>query len=139
MGGGGEGHGQHVREAAVGDLHGAHGVDVAGEAVPGVGLGQGGLDVGAHGVGEDGFQQVFSGGEAAEEGGLAPDAVERPDVTVHPIMADPGGQTLTVLAEQAASGALRVPITATYPLEQAHQAFTAFGEGALGKIAVTCS
>jgi NADPH:quinone reductase-like Zn-dependent oxidoreductase len=54
-------------------------------------------------------------------------------------MADPTSQTLTVLAGLAASGALRVPVTATYPLEQAHDAFTAFGEGTLGKIAVTCS
>jgi NADPH:quinone reductase-like Zn-dependent oxidoreductase len=46
---------------------------------------------------------------------------------------------LTALAEQAASGALRVPVTATYPLEQAPEAFAAFGAGALGKLAVTCS
>jgi hypothetical protein len=39
----------------------------------------------------------------------------------------------------AASGALRVPVTATYPLEQTPQAFAAFGAGALGKLAVTCS
>jgi hypothetical protein len=46
---------------------------------------------------------------------------------------------LTVLAEQAASGALRAPVTVTYPLEQAPEAFAAFGAGALGKLAVTCS
>lgn len=79
------------------------------------------------------------GGRIASTRGLTPDAVEIQDVTVHPIMADPSSQTLTVLAGQAASGALRVPVTATYPLEQAHEAFTAFGEGTLGKIAVTCS
>ncbi len=54
-------------------------------------------------------------------------------------MADPNGRTLAVLGEHAASGELRVPVTATFPLEQAHEAFTAFGEGTLGKIAVTCS
>ena len=79
------------------------------------------------------------GGRIASTLGLTPDAVGSRDVTVHPIMADPSGQTLTVLAQQAASGALRVPVTATYPLEQAHEAFAAFGEGTPGKIAVTCS
>jgi len=79
------------------------------------------------------------GGRIASTLGLTPDAVEIQDVTVHPIMADPRSQTLTMLAGQAASGALRVPVTATYPLEQSPEAFTAFGEGTLGKIAVTCS
>ncbi|SEH02617.1 NADPH:quinone reductase [Nonomuraea solani] len=77
------------------------------------------------------------GGRFASTLGLNADAVRKPDVTVHTIMADPNAQTLTVLAEQAASGALRVPVTATYPLEQAPQAFAAFGAGTLGKIAVT--
>src|SRR5581483_9042075 len=39
--GGGEGRGQHVGEAGVGGLHGAGGLDVAGESVPGVGVVQG--------------------------------------------------------------------------------------------------
>ncbi|MET8984595.1 NADP-dependent oxidoreductase [Nonomuraea wenchangensis] len=79
------------------------------------------------------------GGRIASTVGLTPDAVERTDVTVHPIMADPNAQTLSALADHAASGALRVPVTATYPLEQAPEAFAAFGAGALGKLAVTCS
>jgi NADPH:quinone reductase-like Zn-dependent oxidoreductase len=79
------------------------------------------------------------GGQIASTVGLTQDAVEGQDVTVHPVMALPSAQTLTALAEQAASGALRVPVTATYPLEQAPQAFAAFGAGALGKLAVTCS
>ncbi|MCZ0999507.1 zinc-binding dehydrogenase [Streptomyces mirabilis] len=54
-------------------------------------------------------------------------------------MGRPSAETLTALAELAASGALRVPVTATYPLEQAAQAFADFGTGALGKLAVTCS
>ncbi|MFE7935583.1 zinc-binding dehydrogenase, partial [Streptomyces sp. NPDC057456] len=51
----------------------------------------------------------------------------------------PNTHKMSALAEQVASGALRVPVTATYPLEQAPQAFAAFGAGALGKLAVTCS
>jgi NADPH:quinone reductase-like Zn-dependent oxidoreductase len=100
-----------------------------------------GVDVVLHLAG-DGVELaglLGKGGRIASTRGLTPDAVEIQDVTVHPVMADPTSQTLTVLAGQAASGALRVPVTATYPLEQAHQAFAAFGEGTLGKIAVTCS
>ncbi|MEU0429569.1 zinc-binding dehydrogenase [Streptomyces canus] len=44
-------------------------------------------------------------------------------------MANPNAQTLASLAEQVASGVLRVPVTATYPLEQAAEAFAAFGAG----------
>ncbi|MFC8094322.1 NADP-dependent oxidoreductase [Streptomyces sp. NPDC057301] len=80
-----------------------------------------------------------TGGQIASTLGLTADAVEGQDVTVHSIMADANAQTLTTLAEQAASGALRVPVTAVFPLAQADEAFAAFGSGALGKIAVTCS
>jgi len=54
-------------------------------------------------------------------------------------MADPTPQTLARLAADAASGVLRVPVTATYPLEQVDGAFAAFGAGTLGKLAITCS
>ena len=43
------------------------------------------------------------------------------------------------LAEQVAVGALRVPVTATYPLEQATEAFAAFSAGAPGKIVISCA
>ncbi|MER5185639.1 NADP-dependent oxidoreductase [Streptomyces sp. NPDC002896] len=79
------------------------------------------------------------GGRIASTLGLTQDAVDGSGVTVHSIMADPNAQTLSALAEQAASGALRVPVTATYLLAQAPEAFAAFDAGALGKIAVTCS
>ncbi|MER6000474.1 NADP-dependent oxidoreductase [Nonomuraea angiospora] len=79
------------------------------------------------------------GGRLASTLGLTADAVETSGVTVHTIMADTNPQTLTALAAQVASGALRVPVTATFPLDQAPEAFAAFGAGALGKLAVTCS
>ncbi|MFJ2647683.1 NADP-dependent oxidoreductase [Streptomyces sp. NPDC087420] len=82
---------------------------------------------------------VKPGGRMASTVGLTQEAVTGQDVTVHGVMADANAQTLTTLAEKAASGALRVPVTATFPLEQAAEAFAAFGAGALGKIAVTCS
>ncbi|MGW2150016.1 NADP-dependent oxidoreductase [Nonomuraea bangladeshensis] len=77
------------------------------------------------------------GGRLASTLGLSADAVD--GVTIHAIMADTNARTLASLAAQAASGALRVPVTATYPLEQAPKAFADFGAGALGKLAVTCS
>ncbi|MET8163726.1 hypothetical protein ABZT34_05600 [Streptomyces sp. NPDC005329] len=43
------------------------------------------------------------------------------------------------LAEQVTSGSLRVPVTTTYPLERAAEAFSAFTSGTPGKIAVTRS
>ncbi|GAA2654262.1 NADP-dependent oxidoreductase [Streptomyces vastus] len=79
------------------------------------------------------------GGQLASTTGLTQDAVEGQDVTVHTIMAKPNAQTLTALAVQVVSGALRVPVTATYPLERATEAFAAFGAGTPCKIAVTCS
>ncbi|MFJ9010157.1 NADP-dependent oxidoreductase [Streptomyces canus] len=79
------------------------------------------------------------GGQLASATGLTQDDVKGHDVTVHTIMGSPDAQILTSLAEQVASGALRVPVTATYPLEQATQAFAAFGASTPGKIAVSCS
>ncbi|MBD9727330.1 NADP-dependent oxidoreductase [Streptomyces caniscabiei] len=79
------------------------------------------------------------GGQLASATGLSQDDVKGHDVTVHTIMAAPGPKTLTSLAEQVASGALRVPVTATYPLERATEAFAAFGAGTPGKITVSCS
>ncbi|MEV5955770.1 NADP-dependent oxidoreductase [Streptomyces sp. NPDC051987] len=79
------------------------------------------------------------GGRIASPTGLTPDAVKDPDVSVHPVIADPNASTLTALAEQVASGSLRVPVTATYPLERATEAFSAFTSGTPGKIAVACS
>ncbi|MGP4112755.1 NADP-dependent oxidoreductase [Streptomyces sp. 4N509B] len=97
-----------------------------------------GLDVVVHlaGNGTRLAGLVRTGGRIASTLGLTSDAVEA-DVTVHPIMADPSPRTLSALAGQAASGALRVPIAATYTLEEAPEAFTAFRGGTLGKIAVS--
>ncbi|ROO87975.1 NADPH:quinone reductase-like Zn-dependent oxidoreductase [Actinocorallia herbida] len=80
-----------------------------------------------------------AGGQIASTLGFGPDAVAGQNITAHSVMADPNARTLTMLADLAASGALRVPVTAAWPLEQAHEAFAAFGAGALGKLAVTCS
>lgn len=78
------------------------------------------------------------GGQLASAIGLSQDDLKDHDVTVHTIMSVPDAKILTSLAEQVATGALRVPVTATYPLEQATQAFAAFA-GTPGKITVSCS
>jgi NADPH:quinone reductase-like Zn-dependent oxidoreductase len=82
---------------------------------------------------------VAGGGRLASTLGLTADALQGRDLTVVAVMANPDTATLDQLAADAASGALRVPITAAYPLEQAPQAFADFGAGALGKLAITCS
>lgn len=79
------------------------------------------------------------GGRIASTLGLTQEAVSAEGVTVHPIMADPNPTTLATLADRAAAGELRIPVTATFPLEQAPEAFDAFRNGTLGKIAVACA
>lgn len=83
--------------------------------------------------------QVRPGGRLVSTAGFDPAAVEGQDVTVNILMADPKPQTLSDLAEGVASGPLRVPVTTVYPLEQAPEAFAAFGAGTLGKIAISFS
>jgi len=52
-------------------------------------------------------------------------------------MASPQTTTLDRLAADAASGALRVPITRTYPLEATPQALADFGGSHQGKLSIT--
>ncbi|MFF0143312.1 NADP-dependent oxidoreductase [Streptomyces sp. NPDC005227] len=79
------------------------------------------------------------GGRIASTLGLTQEAVETEGVTVHSIMANPAPATLAALADKAAAGELRIPVTATFPLERAPEAFDAFRAGTLGKITVTCA
>lgn len=82
---------------------------------------------------------LVPGGRLASTLGFGPDAVEGRDLTAVSVMADANAATLERLAADVAAGRLRVPVTATYPLEQAPQAFADFGAGALGKLSVTCA
>lgn len=72
------------------------------------------------------------GGRFASTLGVTPE-----NVTAFSVMADPTPQTLALLAADADAGALRVPVTATYPLDQVGAAFAAFSAGTLGKVAIT--
>ncbi|NYV73510.1 NADP-dependent oxidoreductase [Streptomyces sp. UH6] len=102
-------------------------------------LAPGGVDVVLHLAG-DGVELaglLKPGGRIPSTLGLTQDAVDGIDVTVHPVMAAPDPKTLSALAAEAASNTVRVPVTATYPLDQVGEAFAAFRAGTLGKIAVS--
>ena len=115
-------------------------VDYAGDLTAQVrALAPDGVAAGLHLAG-DGAQiagLIADGGRLASTLGLSSEALPGRYLTVVPVMAHPDNATLDRLAADVTSGALRVPITATYPLEQAPQAFADFGSGALGKIAIT--
>jgi NADPH:quinone reductase-like Zn-dependent oxidoreductase len=66
-----------------------------------------------------------------------PEAPEGRVLRTAMIMANPARETLSALAAQVASGALTVPVTADYTLEQAADAYAAFAAGTLGKIAIS--
>lgn len=68
---------------------------------------------------------VRDGGTIASTIGFAPEVPEGRKVTSVAVMADPNPATLAQLAGQVAAGALRVPVTAVYELEQADKAFAA--------------
>ena len=73
------------------------------------------------------------GGVLASTLGFGPD--QHPAAVA--VMANPSSHTLTRLADDVAAGRLRVPITVTYPLDEADEGFARFGQGALGKIAIS--
>ena len=75
------------------------------------------------------------GGRAATTLGAADvEALAARGVTATNIAGSPTTEKLTMLADQAATGTLRVPVQATYPLEEFTDAITAFGAGTRGKI-----
>jgi NADPH:quinone reductase-like Zn-dependent oxidoreductase len=81
---------------------------------------------------------VRDGGDVAST--LAtPEAPEERKLQAAMIWANPNVVTLSTLAEQVAAGALSVPVTSVYDLEQAAEAFAAFSAGAVGKIGLTVS
>jgi NADPH:quinone reductase-like Zn-dependent oxidoreductase len=53
------------------------------------------------------------------------------------IQSNPTADTLSTLARQVASGALKVSATAEFDPERAPEAFAAFDAGTVGKIAIT--
>jgi NADPH:quinone reductase-like Zn-dependent oxidoreductase len=80
------------------------------------------------------------GGRAATTLGAAdvPALAER-GVRATNVMGSPTAEKLASLAEQAASGALQVPIQGTFPLADADSAIRTFSAGTRGKIVLTIS
>lgn len=79
---------------------------------------------------------VAPGGRLASTLGFTADQLDRDDLAVTTIMANPATPTLTKLAEAVAAGTIRVPITRTYRLDDVPQAFSDFAAGHHGKLAV---
>jgi NADPH:quinone reductase-like Zn-dependent oxidoreductase len=77
------------------------------------------------------------GGRFASLVAGAAEALARPDATTVAVYGDPKPAILQQLAGQAATAALRVPVTRRYPLKDAPRAFADFTAGSVGKLAVT--
>lgn len=65
-----------------------------------------------------------------------PEAPEDRKLQTSMISSNPTVDTLSMLAGQVAAGALSVPVSSVFDLEQAAEAFAAFGAGTVGKIAL---
>lgn len=79
---------------------------------------------------------IVPGGSLASTLGLSADQLDRDDLTVTTIMANPATDTLDRLAAAVVDGTVRVPIARTYDLAQVPDALTDFADGTLGKLAV---
>jgi NADPH:quinone reductase-like Zn-dependent oxidoreductase len=117
------------------DLGAAHTVDWSGDVVAQVrAIAPAGVDGVLHLAGDPAALAglLVDGGRLASTLGFGPEQ--------HPaaisIMAEPTASTLGTLAADVVAGRLRVPVTATYPLDDGGQALADYGTGALGKLAV---
>lgn len=116
-------------------LGAAHTVDWSGDVVAQVrAIAPDGVDALLHFAGDAAALAplLSDGGKIASPLGFGPD--QHPAATF--IMADPTADTLDTLAADVASGKIRVPVTATFPLAETAKAFAAYGGGALGKLSV---
>jgi NADPH:quinone reductase-like Zn-dependent oxidoreductase len=78
---------------------------------------------------------VAPGGRILSTAGLSADSLPGRDISVASVMGTPSAEALDAIAALVASGALRIPITRTYTLEDAPAAFTA-AHRILGKASV---
>jgi NADPH:quinone reductase len=98
----------------------------------------GGIHAALHFAG-DGAQLaslVAPNGRLASTLGLTAEQLERDDMTVITIMANPVTATLAQVADAAAAGAIRVPIMRTYRFDDVPRGLADFAAGTLGKLAV---
>jgi NADPH:quinone reductase-like Zn-dependent oxidoreductase len=125
----------HVRE-----LGADHVVDYRGDLSARVReLVPGGVDAVVHLAG-DGLalaDLLTSGGRIASTLHLGQEQLADRDVTATAVVAFPDRAVLSQLADDKASGRLRVPVARTYRLHEIPQALTDFANGTLGKLAVS--
>lgn len=98
----------------------------------------GGVDAVLHFAG-DGAQLatlVAPSGRLASTIGLRSDQLDRDDISVVTIMANPVTATLAHVADAVTTGTIRVPVARTYRLEEVPEGFARFAAGKLGKLAV---
>jgi NADPH2:quinone reductase len=79
---------------------------------------------------------VAPNGRLASTLGLSAEQLDRDDLTVIPVMANPVTGTLATLADAVAAGIIRVPIRRTYGLDDVPRGLADFAAGTLGKLAV---
>jgi NADPH:quinone reductase-like Zn-dependent oxidoreductase len=79
---------------------------------------------------------VAPDGRLASTLGLTADQIERSDLTVTSVAANPTTTTLEKLADALAAGTVRVPIANTYRLDDVPQALADFATGTLGKLSI---
>ncbi len=79
---------------------------------------------------------VAPNGRLASTLGLSAEQLDRDDLTVIPVMANPATATLAQVADAVAAGTVRLPIARTYRLEDVPQGLADFAAGTLGKLAV---
>jgi NADPH:quinone reductase-like Zn-dependent oxidoreductase len=97
-----------------------------------------GIDAAIHLAGDPMLVAVLvrKGGRIVSTLGVGPDAVQDLGLDANPVVTIPNPELLPSIANPAARGDLRVPITATYGLDDVGQAFRDFGAGALGKLVI---
>jgi NADPH:quinone reductase len=100
-----------------------------------------GVDAAIHLAG-DGMELaalVRAGGRFASTLGVGPEQVGDRDLQATSVVAMPTRDVLDNLAAAALAGELHVPVVRTYMLEEVPQAISDFGQGTLGKFAVSMS
>ena len=79
---------------------------------------------------------VTPNGRLASTVGLGGDQLDRLDITVITIMANPVTTTLAQVADAVTTGTIRVPVARTYRLDEVPEALADFSAGKCGKLAV---
>jgi NADPH:quinone reductase-like Zn-dependent oxidoreductase len=98
-----------------------------------------GVDAALHLAGDGGqlAALVRPGGRLVSTLGFSPEQAGERQLSVTAVMANPDAQTLARLAILATSSRLRVPVQATYPLEELPRALADFTGGTRGKLAIS--